>query len=666
MSALLCLLTIQLASASPWDDEDWEYRVELVIDNQSIGDDLEDFPVLVTLDSIWFDYSEALEDGDDLRFFDESGRALPYEIDSWDPTYLSQIWVKAEEITANQQEIIYLYFGNPAAAPASDGTSTFSDEFQFVMHGDSSHENVTNGLVATASGVSDTDGVIGDGLQFNGSGYLSLTENLLTIVSLDTTASFWINTDVSANTFAGYPAIFGNADLATGDDVLWGTFDEDGHIGLFAPYLGIMVTLEGDQVWSTTAIDDQEWHWITLTRDYLGDTSVWVDGVLESTDSIGPVGSATMDTIGKYDVIIMSMFNETYYFDGSLDEFRLSNTVHSDGWLQAEYQTMTGDYVEPRCMSKLQYPDVDADGYGAFAPYFYGCAQWRGSSLLNTDCDDDNGSINPGVDEVCDSTNVDEDCDGLADDKDPEGATGKTKWYFDSDLDGSGDPNDNTRTCDMPGGYVDNSDDCDDGDIDVHPLADEYCNNIDDDCDGMVDNNAVDPLPYFTDGDDDGFGTSSVVGEACSPPLGMSFNDQDCNDADEDINPSASEICGDGLDNDCDESIDEDGTKLEWFEDGDDDGFGSSLSSKTKCKQPNGWVLLDDDCDDTDETIFPEASETCGDGVDSDCDGQGGPEDDEDADGLTFLEEEAVGSSDCAVDSDGDGFVEIEPTEVRV
>ena len=71
----------------------------------------------------------------------------------------------------------------------------------------------------------------------------------------------------------------------------------------------------------------------------------------------------------------------------------------------------------------------------------------------------------------------------------------------------------------------------------------------------------------------------------------------DCNDNDATINPGAAEICGDGIDNNCNAEVDEGG---------DADG--------------DGYTTCDGDCDDNDAAINPGAAEIC-DGIDNDCDG---------------------------------------------
>ncbi len=130
-------------------------------------------------------------------------------------------------------------------------------------------------------------------------------------------------------------------------------------------------------------------------------------------------------------------------------------------------------------------------------------------------------------------------------------------WYLDSDGDGYGDPAAVTEACERPAQYVDNDEDCDDGDASVYPGATEACNGVDDDCDGETDEGgASGERPWHPDVDGDGYGAGADVVMACVQPEGYADNGEDCDDGDASVYPGATEACN-GVDDDCDGETDE-------------------------------------------------------------------------------------------------------------
>ena len=257
------------------------------------------------------------------------------------------------------------------------------------------------------------------------------------------------------------------------------------------------------------------------------------------------------------------------------------------------------------------YVDGDNDGYGQ-SKLFECLCQGEGifSTNVGGDCNDGVTAIHPGAFESC--NNVDDNCDGSTD----EGVI--FTYFHDGDTDGYGSGA-GSLLC-APNATFSSlfSTDCDDGNSNIHPGASEMCNKLDDDCNGVTDDNLA-SAPYYSDGDGDGYGVGAGVFQ-CGPIGKVSAtNDGDCNDSASGIHPNATEVCN-GIDDNCDGSTDEGLGASVWFLDSDGDGYGHG-SGVTACAPGSGYTTtIDGDCNDGASDVHPGALEGCN-GVDDNCDG---------------------------------------------
>ncbi len=298
------------------------------------------------------------------------------------------------------------------------------------------------------------------------------------------------------------------------------------------------------------------------------------------------------------------------------------------------------DPEDYNCDGEVAFADVDEDGWPA-------CE----------DCNDDETAINPDAIEVCDG--VDNDCDTLTDDDDDDvDKTTRRDFYPDDDGDGFGDDSAAVEVaCTQPADHVEDNRDCNDADAAVNPDATEVCDgsDTDEDCNGVADDDdsGVDGTTlseFWLDGDKDGYGagTSTLL---CDDPstAGAAWVevDGDCDDASSGANPGATEICDPrDTDEDCDGAADDDDDDTSgwqtWYADADGDGYGDADTTSAACDASSGWVSNAEDCDDSDTSVSPDATETWYDGIDQDCDALS--DYDADQDGYAY---DAYGGTDC-------------------
>lgn len=338
-------LTIQ--AQTNWYNTDWDYRKNITFNNSAQASNLVNFPVQVALTSSNFDFSKAQSNGEDIRFTDSNGTTLlDYEIEKWDNAgETAWIWVNVPQINASSTtDSIYMYYGNAAAADAENPSGTWNSNYALVHHLEQTADCPVTFLDSTThnndgfcDGTAPTftnSGKIDGARQINDFGWIYAADSP-DFTSNQLTVSLWANQNSlsTSKSLASkwYYNTQGSWAIQTGNS-------DNTQLQVF---IANSLTDPGDNhgitdtgTWSTG------WHNVTFTYDSAGSGNsgklkVYIDGVPQNLTFTGTIASSLPDS--DTNLRIGDFGNLSRYWNGSVDEVRLSTNVQSPDWIAASY-----------------------------------------------------------------------------------------------------------------------------------------------------------------------------------------------------------------------------------------------------------------------------------------------------------------------------------------
>jgi biopolymer transport protein ExbB len=307
---LLAILISFLVVTSPayaWWEKDWQYRKSITVDTTASGVNVSGpigrTLVLIRLHSGNFTFTEALENGADIRIVDGDDKTpLPYHIESFDSkTGIATIWVSLPTLNGGEKKQLWLYFGNSNAKTGQDVAGSFDADYMAAYHFSEGPGVVPADKTANANsaqtappGVNDS-GIIGRSARFPGQGAITIAAS--PSLAMAAAAPFSFSAWVKPDQLAGDQAIFSRGSMIIG--INGGT-----------PY----VAVGGASTQATSAIKPAEWSHIGVVAD--GTTvKIYVNGI--------EAGAATA-ALPAIDGPILIGGAEGRPFGGEIDEVRLS------------------------------------------------------------------------------------------------------------------------------------------------------------------------------------------------------------------------------------------------------------------------------------------------------------------------------------------------------
>lgn len=300
---------------------------------------VENFPLLVRLNSTHFDFATAKTDGSDLRFSSRDGAALPYQIETWDAAKgEAAVWVRVPVIRGNERQEIRLHWGKPDAASASSGGAVFNESngCAGVWHMTEPVRDEVGTMASKDTGTTAAEGLIGGARRFPGGAGIFCGDQ---ITNLPTGSA-------PHSTEAWFRAAKPNAPL-----VGWGNEQAQGKVVMqyrSPPHIRADCYFSGGDVASASRLAPGEWTHVVHTFEP-GEARIYVNGRLDGTNARKGNAMAIKSPARLW---IGGWYNR-YDFVGELDEVRVSKVARPPEWVRLQYenqkplQTLVGPVVRP-------------------------------------------------------------------------------------------------------------------------------------------------------------------------------------------------------------------------------------------------------------------------------------------------------------------------------
>lgn len=334
-------------------DTTWLSRRKITFSNSALSGSLTDFPVLVALDSSNIDYSKTQNSGQDIRFVDADGSTpLPYEIETWNESGTSYVWVQVPTLSNNNTDFIWIYYNNSSATDNQSATIVWDSSFRAVWHldetmtdegtGGSNSDSTSAANTITQDGNDDVAGKIGNGQSYDGNDYASCTDaacggtSKLDMGTNNWTIEAWVK---SSSVSASMP--FSKTDFLCGGGHGWNF--ETSNTGRARATMGIGGTCDANPPDDAAVITDGTWHHVVVVFTRSGNMVRYVDGVASgSVYDISNLNGQSMDNSLPFCMGARCPSGASSFYTGSLDEVRISASARSADWIKAEYNSGAG------------------------------------------------------------------------------------------------------------------------------------------------------------------------------------------------------------------------------------------------------------------------------------------------------------------------------------
>ena len=330
-AVLLATLLGGALQAEAWWDAKWQFRKKVAFDTTAKGADLKEniteIPVLLRLHTANFSFTNAKEDGSDLRFVSGDDKTpLKFHIEKYDSKQeIALVWVRAPQISGGSgQDFVWAYYGNSSVQAAGDSGGTYDTGQSLVFHFDEKDGSPRDATAygnhaADFSGKLGMPAVIGNGVLFNGASDRIIVKRS---PSLNFTKGFTFSAWLKPAATPGDARLFSWDD---GKQSLIIGLDKSGAWCSIATGAGKGVTTKG------APVPAAGWHHLTVTAEPGKKVTVYLDGKEAVSAPLKDALPSPSDEIA-----IGGTVKGGHFYSGELDEVKISSLARPATWIALE------------------------------------------------------------------------------------------------------------------------------------------------------------------------------------------------------------------------------------------------------------------------------------------------------------------------------------------
>lgn len=387
--------------AQSWYNTGWNYRQKITINSSITDSDLPDFPLFIKItDSSNAVFGKAQSDSDDILFTLSDGiTKIPHEIEYYSDSGTEEldVWVKVPTLSSASNTVIYMYYGNASASNQENAENVWDSGHQVVLHlNENVNDEETTGMHFDSTSNnshgsqngnqywppgSTPNPKTGGAQEFDGANDLINVDNVISDDWPALTESAWAYADTFSTT--DDPRVICRADSGTPDSTIFSlTFDDSSDT---TAGLRCRITTDGTgglyQDYSTgVVIENGKWYYTAFTWDSVAEeVNLYIfhtDGTVPNPTvvTVAHDGDTLGDATVVKDAIIGNVsFDDSRWWDGTIDEVRISNVARSLDWLEAEFRNQdspstympAGNFEEQVFITGTVYSDEGATPIGA-------------------------------------------------------------------------------------------------------------------------------------------------------------------------------------------------------------------------------------------------------------------------------------------------------------